>query len=146
MISLASIEARAGLALRQMIAGPHADKRTAQRFGITVRMAQHLRRGNHWTIRRLIQAAELFGDAFEAALSKPDSDFSYNLEQQDYNRRVEKLKRYVHEYGGQMAKENNTRMASDTGAPRDLAGRGYSHVEQVEPHAGADGADEGAAR
>jgi hypothetical protein len=53
------LAADAGLALERLFAGPHRDKRIAQAFGITVRMAQYLRQGKHWTHERFLQLAAL---------------------------------------------------------------------------------------
>lgn len=48
---------RAALALDRCIPGPNRDKAVARLFGVSVRMAQYLRRGQHWTAERLSQAS-----------------------------------------------------------------------------------------
>lgn len=48
---------RAALALDRCIPGPNRDKAVARLFGVSVRMAQYLRRGQHWTTERLTQAS-----------------------------------------------------------------------------------------
>src|SRR5690348_9995631 len=62
------IAERAALALDRCYPGAHRDKRIARDFSVSVRMAQHLRAGEHWTLDRLAQASAIFGAAFDAAL------------------------------------------------------------------------------
>ena len=61
---VSEIAQRAGWFTSANIAGRNADKNTAQRFGISVRMAQLLRRGEGWTLHRLEQAQRIFGPVF----------------------------------------------------------------------------------
>lgn len=62
---------RAALALDRCIPGPHRDKTVARLFGVSVRMAQYLRRGQHWTADRLTQASEAFKQ-FDNYIASPN--------------------------------------------------------------------------
>jgi len=65
------IAARATWFLTTAVAGRHADKRTAQHFGVSVRMAQLLRAGQGWTLERLEQARRSFGPSFDQMVFGP---------------------------------------------------------------------------
>jgi hypothetical protein len=111
-----------GQALDRLFPGRDRDKRIAQMFGISARMANHLRAGNHWTLDRLAQATELLGDAWEAALRQPDSEYKYNLEKQDLERRVARLEEYV----GRMDKLVFASLSPTPGRAGDMESGGYS--------------------
>jgi hypothetical protein len=62
---------RAALALDRCVPGPNKDKAVARLLNVSVRMAQYLRRGQHWTAGRLTQAsATLRG--FDQYISAPN--------------------------------------------------------------------------
>jgi hypothetical protein len=62
---------RAALALNSLVPGPHRDKSIARIFDCSVRLAQYLRAGQHWTIDRLnIASQRIIG--FDAYLASPD--------------------------------------------------------------------------
>src|SRR4051812_12077513 len=88
----ASYERRAAGAIRQLVAGPSADKLTARAFGCSVRMAQHLRAGQHWTIQRLSQASAVFGATFDVLLHQ-SSDAQHYAEMADIRDIAERLAR-----------------------------------------------------
>lgn len=134
--------AKYGKALDALFPGANRDKRIARAFGCTDRFAKHLRRGNHWTLRRIAQAAEMFGDAWEAAVTNPDSNHHYSLEFQEFSRRLAKLEQYVEEMDRQMARA----LASDQGAARNMARGGHSSDESVEPYARTNSGNEKANR
>ncbi len=62
---------RAAAALNKMLPGPHADKRVARLFNVSLRMAKYLRAGRYWTAARLSQANEVLGDKFAQLLAPP---------------------------------------------------------------------------
>ena len=62
---------RAALALERCIPGPNRDKAVARLFGVSVRMAQYLRRGQHWTADRLTQASAAL-QGFDQYISAPN--------------------------------------------------------------------------
>lgn len=133
---------RAAHALDLIFPGRHKNKRVARAFGISVRLAKYLRAGKRWHSERLAQAVELFGDAWEAAMSRRDSDFSYELEKQDFERRLAKLEQYL----GEMDREMARAMAPDQAAARNVARGGHSPDEPMAPHAGTNGGNEKAGR
>jgi hypothetical protein len=59
---------RAAVAIDSLLPGPHKDKRVARLFGVSVRLAQYLRQGKHWTVDRMSQASRLLGSDFDIAL------------------------------------------------------------------------------
>lgn len=62
---------RAALALDRCIPGPNRDKAVARLFGVSVRFAQYLRRGQHWTAERLTQASNALAE-FDEYISAPN--------------------------------------------------------------------------
>jgi hypothetical protein len=64
---------RAGLLLKQLFAGPHRNKRIAQRLMISVAMAKQLQAGDGWTVARLNQAIDAFGDEFVRFVFQPQA-------------------------------------------------------------------------
>lgn len=62
---------RAALALDRCIPGPHRDKAVARLFGVSVRMAQYLRRGQFWTAERMSQASQMLA-SFDQYISAPN--------------------------------------------------------------------------
>lgn len=62
---------RAGVALDRLVPGPHRDKRIARMFGVSPRMARHLRCGQHWTIDRLSQASAMI-QGFDSFIASPE--------------------------------------------------------------------------
>lgn len=85
------IAQRAGAALDGCYAGPHRDKRIARDLGVSVRMAQHLRAGQHWTIDRLAQASALIGAAFDRALYVPTPSAQHHTEMSEIADRLARL-------------------------------------------------------
>lgn len=65
------IAERATWFVTRIDAGKHADKRTAQRFNVSVRMAQMLRSGQGWTLARVEQARRSFGPSFDHMVFGP---------------------------------------------------------------------------
>lgn len=62
---------RAALALDRCIPGPNRDKAVARLFGVSVRRAQYLRRGQFWTAERLSQASAAL-ERFDQYISSPN--------------------------------------------------------------------------
>lgn len=62
---------RAALALDRCVPGPNRDKAVARLFGVSVRMAQYLRRGQFWTAERLTQASTAL-QGFDQYISAPN--------------------------------------------------------------------------
>ena len=87
-------ERRAADAIRHLIRGPHADKLTARAFDCSVRMAQNLRAGKHWTIQRLTQASSILGTPFDTALL---SDERHLSEMQEITERLARLESWREE-------------------------------------------------
>lgn len=131
-----------GQALDTLFPGANRDKRIARAFGITPRFAQHLRAGNHWTLQRVLQAAEIFGDAWDAALSKPDSESNSTLEIQRLERRMAKVESYL----AQMDRLDNAQMASTASDSRGLESGRPTNNRPAEPGPGAAGYNKGARR
>jgi hypothetical protein len=117
-----SISMRAGRALDYLFAGPHRDKRIAQAFNITTRMAKYLCSGNRWTLARYEQARELLGDAWDAAISKPDTNWQYNIETLDHERRLARLEQQLVE----MDRRLNARVASPASGSPHSQSRGFA--------------------
>lgn len=90
-------EERAGGALRALIAGPHADKLTARVFSCSIRTAQNLRRGRHWTIQRLTQASAVLGAAFDQALYSPVLGEEHYAEMAEITDRLARLEARIAE-------------------------------------------------
>lgn len=114
-----------GRALDTLFPGPNRDKRIARKFGVSVRMAKYLRTGNHWTVRRLAQAADLFGDAWDAALSKPETNWRHNLEMQEIEARLARLEKQLVE----MASRSDAGLASKSSASANSCGGGYEEID-----------------
>jgi hypothetical protein len=116
MISPTVYEHRAALALRSLITGPNADKLTARALNCSVRMAQHLRNGRHWTIQRLTQASAVLGVAFDTALSSPEQHYS---EMTDIAERLARLEMRLAEMDrgedARLAPEKNAGTARSSG-------------------------------
>ena len=79
---------RAAAALGEILPEQNRTKIVQRLFRCSRSMAYYLLAGNHWTARRLSQASELLGDAFDAAFSKPDTAFHRSLSHQDRDARV----------------------------------------------------------
>lgn len=62
---------RAALALDRCVPGPNRDKAVARLFGVSVRMAQYLRRGQFWTAERLTQASAAMQE-FDQYIAAPN--------------------------------------------------------------------------
>lgn len=88
---------RAALALDRCIPGPNRDKAVARLFGVSVRMAQYLRRGQHWTTERLTQASAALGATFDAALYSPVSSAQHYTEMADIEDRLARLEARIAE-------------------------------------------------
>jgi hypothetical protein len=131
-----------GQALNVLFPGTNQDKRIARAFGVTPRFAKYLRAGNHWTLRRVMQAAEMFGDAWDAALSKPDSESNSMLEIQRLERRMAKVESYL----AQMDRLDNAPMASTASDSRDLESGRPTNNRPAEPGPGAARCNKGARR
>lgn len=63
---------RAGLALDLVVPREHRDKRIARALNVSLRMAQYLRAGKHWTTDRLNQASVAFV-GFDKLLASSDA-------------------------------------------------------------------------
>jgi hypothetical protein len=112
------IAQRAGAALDGSYSGPHRDKRIARDFGVSVRMAQYLRAGQHWTTERLAQASALFGAAFDGALFSPSATPQHFTELGDIANRLTRLEAHLEE----VARRDETRSAPPQGEPADCRG------------------------
>lgn len=88
---------RAALALDRCIPGQNRDKVVARLFGVSVRMAQYLRCGQHWTTNRLSQASAVLGIAFDAALYSPAPSVQHYTEMADIEGRLARLEARVAE-------------------------------------------------
>ncbi len=75
---------RAAAALDAVL--PRRDRiKTVQRlFDVSGRMARYLLVGDHWTARRMTQASDLLGAAFDAAFSQAESNEQYEYEMKIY--------------------------------------------------------------
>lgn len=113
-------EQRAGDAVRVLISGPNADKLTARAFGCSLRMAQHLRRGRHWTVKRFSQASAVLGCAFDTLLT-PSSSAEHYAEMADIRGIAERLARLENAYAT-LASEDTTGLASQESQAPVLAG------------------------
>lgn len=124
---MADYGARAGRALDAIFPGRNRNKLIAQAFGVSVRTAKYLRAGNSWTARRLAQAADLFGDAFDAAISKPgsDSDYKYDLDMRDLDRRIARLEKDI----GNLVRLVAPPLASPSGNTGDVGRRGHADCD-----------------
>lgn len=109
---------RAAAALDQLLPRPHRAKILARMLECSVRTAKHLLAGERWHHRRLTQASELLGDAFDVALSRPASNWTHQHETHDIKLRLARL-----EQDFEMARREATRMASDQSVPAHLEGR-----------------------
>lgn len=114
-------EQRAGDAVRVLISGPNADKLTARAFGCSLRMAQHLRRGRHWTVKRFSQASAVLGCAFDTLLT-PASSAEHYAEAADLRGITERLARLEEAYEA-VASWNPAGLASGEGQAPVSAGR-----------------------
>jgi hypothetical protein len=94
------IAVRAGAALDRLYPGPHRDKLIARDFGVSVRMAQYLRTGQHWTIDHLAQASALLGAAFDRALYSPAQDQQHFDEMGDISSRLGRLEAWRGDMAG----------------------------------------------
>lgn len=110
------IAERAGMALARKYAGPHRDKLIARDFSVSVRTAQYLQRGQHWTLDRLAQASAAIGAAFDIVLAggAVDDDQHYaemgEIRQlSELAERVGRLERQAHE---QLVASHSTGLAS----------------------------------
>lgn len=121
---------KAGDALDSLFSGPHRDKRIAQALGISARMARYLCSGNKWTAARIAQVSDLLGDAFEAAMHKPETDYNYNLRMQDMERRVLHLEEYI----DQMARLLDVSEARQPANSRSVGARGHEARAPMESH------------
>lgn len=83
-----------GRALEALFPGPHRTKRVEKAFDVSPRMAKYLLSNKHWTLQRVMQAVDLFGDAWDIALSNPVSSTQHDIEMQDINRRLARLETY----------------------------------------------------
>lgn len=135
------MHANYGRALDALFPGANRDKRIARAFGVSVRFAKYLRAGNHWTLYRLAQAAEMFGEAWDAALSKPDTEFHFNLELQDLARRVARVEMYL----AQMGDMGTAQMAPHASGADNLAAGGLADAGSRESGQRAAAANEGSA-
>jgi len=91
------IAQRAGAFLHDAYAGPHRDKRIARDFNISLRMAQYLRSGYHWTTERLAQMSAMAGPAFDKALYTPVSSVQHFSEMGDLHDRLARLEAWREE-------------------------------------------------
>lgn len=89
--------ARAAAALDELLPGAHRDKTVARMFNCSVRMAQYLRAGQHWTAGRLSQASAVLGVAFDAALYSPTSSAEHYAEMADITHRLARLEARIAE-------------------------------------------------
>lgn len=92
------IASRATWFVTRVDSGAHADKRTAQRFGVSVSMAKLLRRGQGWTLARVEQARRSFGPSFDHMVFGPltaggQDDISHHVA--EFDAAYERLKRCV---------------------------------------------------
>lgn len=71
---------RAAAALDAVLPQRGRSKIIQQLFDVCPRMARYLLVGDHWTARRLTQASDLFGAAFDAALNRPVSNITHEAE------------------------------------------------------------------
>lgn len=71
---------RAASALNAVLPARHRAKTVAQLFDCSVRFAKYLLVGDHWTGRRLTQASDVLGAAFDAAFSLPESNEQHEYE------------------------------------------------------------------
>ena len=62
---------RATLAINRLVPGPNRDKSVARKLGCSVRFAQYLQHGQHWTIDWLNRASAAI-EGFDAYLASPD--------------------------------------------------------------------------
>ena len=86
---------RAAAALGEIIPDRQRTKTVARLFQCSRTMAFYLLSGNHWTARRLSQASELLGDAFDAAFSKPENSFQRDLEGQRMDAEAMRLETHI---------------------------------------------------
>ena len=84
-------------------------------------MAAYLLSGDHWTARRLVQASELLGDAFDAAFHAPPSSFQRSLETHDINTRALQLEKRIAEMDRRLALD----LEPQQGDEENLGGRGF---------------------
>ncbi len=105
---------RAGWFLDQAHPGPHKNKRVARAFGISPEMAQLLRHGRGWTVKRLEQAAKLFGKSFYQAVFNAGEGTRSN----DIAQRVERLESLARSWAMGPLHVGDTPMARDGTADR----------------------------
>ena len=88
--------ARAAAALGEIIPPKrHRPKVVQKLFRCSRSMAYYLLAGDHWTAKRLSQASELLGDAFDAAFSKPENSFQRQLEGQRMDAEAMRLETHI---------------------------------------------------
>jgi hypothetical protein len=86
---------RAAAVLRGKLPRQHRAKTVAGLFNISLSMAKYLLAGDHWTTRRLMQASELLGDAFDAVLIAPENQFKRYIETLDIDARVARSEQQI---------------------------------------------------
>lgn len=86
---------RAAAALDELLPRTQRVKRVQRLFDCSARMAAYLLTGDHWTARRLAQASELLGDAFDAALTRPENSYQRHLEGQRMDAEAMRLETHI---------------------------------------------------
>jgi hypothetical protein len=120
---------RAASALDHLLPREHRIKAVARAFNCSLRTARYLLAGDHWTARRLSQASELLGDAFEAAFNRPASAWTHLHELHDISTRLARLEQRLEQMdGGGMA-----RVAPDQGMAAPVESRAPAACGGEEP-------------
>ena len=108
-------------ALAALFPGRHRAKRIQSAFDVSERTAKNLLAGKHWTLARVLQAAELFGEAWDAALSRPDTNWRHAIEMQEIEQRLARLEKQF----GEMARRDNAGLAPQSSASANSFSRGF---------------------
>lgn len=104
---------RAAEALDELLPKENRAKAIARLFDCTPRFAKYLLKGECWTVRRLAQAGEVFGDAWNIAFGEQQTEEKYKWREAEFEARLAVLEQKIYEHSLALAAAQRKTNESD---------------------------------